>query len=748
VGGVVNFFNELKRRNVFRVGVAYLFGGWLLLQLTDVLSQLLELPAVVGRVVVLAVTIGLPIVLFIAWAFELTPEGVKREKNIDRSESITHKTGKRLNHVILTLMAITITYLLLDKFSETAEFGQGQSPGQTTSDGTESVPGTEPAMADSKAAISLQSIAVLPFDNRSNLEEDEFFVEGVHDDLLTNLAKISSLKVISRTSVARYKNTEVPIPEIARELGVATIMEGAVQRAGDTVRINVQLIDAQTDEHLWAEIFDRELTTENLFAIQTEISREIALALKTTLSPEEQQRVNDLPTENLAAYSAYLRGRQLIARNTAEAVDQALVEFQRAVDLDPQFALAWVGIAEAARLALRVSDMNLPESIQLTQEAVEKALAINDQLGEVHLARASLIQLKRGDDVDREAALKLAIELSPGNAQAWQEYSAFASRFPSRLEEALDLAEKAANLDPLSPAIQNQMIRTLRSLGDHEAARQRLSRLIEQHPGYAAAYEQMSNLYSEAGQFHEAIHWIHQAQSLDPGNIGFVMREMWPQMDIGNTDGFDHLLGRMEVMDPNSSTLSFMEMWISIFRKDFDAAIEAARLFDQKTGYRPGGKFPQAIVHIQRNDPAAFRAIAEEVLPAFYDSDTFAQGLDDRPYMGCRVAWSLAQTGDETLGWDLARLTIEYFRNNISMFDEDFALGLCHMVLNQPDQALQLIENTVRSGKIGNWWLDLSYPAYDLLRHDPRFVAAETEIQSIIARQRETLKQMESEGEP
>jgi TolB-like protein/Tfp pilus assembly protein PilF len=751
----LSFIEELKRRNVFRVGIAYVIGSWLLLQLTDVLSQLLELPGVVGRVVVLLVAIGLPVTLLFAWAFEMTPEGVKREKDVDRSQSITPQTGKKLNNTIIVMLFMAVAYLLYDKFSAPAQPGSDHFSqpvaGQPKDSGEKSaltpVDAIAQANAEAEPVITKQSIAVLPFDNRSNRDEDEFFVEGMHDDLLTNLAKIGSLKVISRTSVIRYRNTEIPIPEIARELGVATIMEGAVQRAGDTVRINVQLIDAQTDEHLWAEIFDRELTTENLFAIQTEISKEIAQALKAEFSAEEQQRVNERPTDNLAAYSAYLRGRQLIARRTADTVDRALIEFQRAVQLDPQFALAWAGIAQSAQLALWVSDMDRPESIQLSQEAVEKALAINDQLGEVQLARATLILLKRGDQEEAEAALKLAIELSPGYAQAWLSYSEFTSDIPNRLNEALELAEKAAELDPLSPAIQNQVIDVLRRLGNYEEAQQRLSRLIEQDPDFAASYELMSDIKSQTGRFDEAIWWLHKAQSLDPGNIGLVLGELWPQLNIGNSEELGPLLARMEVMDPDSSTLSFMELWINFYNGDIEAALEAARLFDQRTGYRPGGKFPQAMVYMLQNNQTAFREITEEIIPAFYNRETFQAALDQRPNSGCLVAWSLVHTGDEEMGLELARQTIEYFRNHIPGSDEDFTTAICHMVLGQPEQELLVIENAVKSGIVKGWWQILKHPAYQLLQFEPRFVAAAAEIQSMLAIQRENLQRLNLEAQ-
>ena len=295
----MSFFAELKRRNVVRVGIAYVIGGWLLLQLTDVLSQLLALPEVVGRIIVLLVAIGLPVALFFAWAFEMTPEGVKREKDVDRSQSITNVTGQKLNNVIIGVLVVALTYFAIDKFLLAPDRAQPESDhlsqqtaGQSTTAEEKKALTPIEAAAEAEAIISRQSIAVLPFDNRSNREEDQFFTDGIHDDLLTTIARIGSMKVISRTSVMEYKGTTKKIPEIAAELGVANILEGGIQRSGDQVRINVQLIDANTDEHLWAEIFDRELTAENLFAIQSEISQAIASALQATLSPEEAERIN------------------------------------------------------------------------------------------------------------------------------------------------------------------------------------------------------------------------------------------------------------------------------------------------------------------------------------------------------------------------------------------------------------------------------------------------------------------------
>jgi len=249
------------------------------------------------------------------------------------------------------------------------------------------------------------------------------------------------------------------------------------------------------------------------------------------------------------------------------------------------------------------------------------------------------------------------------------------------------------------------------------------------------------------GQYDEAILWSHKAQALDPGNIGYVMREMWPQMDIGNTEALDPLIARMAVMDPDSSTLSFMEFWINLYKRDLEAAMEAATLFYQKTGYRPPAKFAQALVNMLRSDQTAFRAIAEEVFSAFYDRKTFQEGFKERPSIGCGVAWSLIRTGDEEMGLDLARQTIEYISSYLPGGEEGFSIALCYMVLDQPEQALTVLESAVSNGKVSGWWLDFQHPAYQLLQYEPRFIAVQAEIQTILAGQRENLQQMNLEAE-
>lgn len=255
----MSFFSELKRRNVIRVGAAYIVVAWLVIQVAETLFPLFGSGDAPARIVVIVLAIGLAPVLIISWAFEITPEGLKRDSDVDPEFSIAPHTGKKLDRTIMIVLVLALAYFGFDKFV--------LDP-QRDVDITESATraGAEQAREEARLGMfSDKSVAVLPFANRSEQKEDEYFTDGMHDELLTRLSRIAALRVISRTSVMHYRDTEKTIPEIARELSVATILEGGVQRSGKQVRINVQLIDARTDQHLWAEIYDRELTAENLF---------------------------------------------------------------------------------------------------------------------------------------------------------------------------------------------------------------------------------------------------------------------------------------------------------------------------------------------------------------------------------------------------------------------------------------------------------------------------------------------------
>jgi len=345
------------------------------------------------------------------------------------------------------------------------------------------------------------SIAVLPFDNRSSREEDQFFTDGMHDELLATIAKIGSMKVISRTSVMEYRGTIKKIPQIAQELGVANILEGGIQRSGNQVRINMQLIDAATDEHLWAEIYDRELTAENLFAVQSEITKMIADALQAELSTDEQHRIDARPTDNLQAYEAYMRGRQLMATRNSVKLKLASEEFSKATEIDPMFALAWVGVADSNLHLLDWSEARAEDLHPIIEDAVNNALAIDSGLGEAYASLALIHWRYRLHD-EAETAFQKAIELSPNYASAYQWYSQLIRiDDPLRIQESTDLMQKAAILDPRSAIIGIKLGEVYHYRGLYKLAESQYRKGIELHPDFAAGYNYLSALYRYEKRF-------------------------------------------------------------------------------------------------------------------------------------------------------------------------------------------------------------------------------------------------------
>lgn len=364
--------SELKRRNVLRMAALYVVAAWLIMQVAEVVISLANLPDWSGPVVLVALAIGFPIALVFSWIYELTPEGLALEKEVEPGESITHVTGRRIDFLVISILAAAVIMFAIDKWW------------QPSSD---------------------QSIAVLPFENLSADPDHEYFTNGFHDELLTRLSQVGALKVISRTSVMPYRNSAMSLPAIASELSVGNIVEGSVQRIEDRVRINVQLIDASTDEHLWADVFDRELSARNMFEVQSSTARSIASTLHATLSSSDDRALTTIHTENMAAYDAYLAGLNFLDRASNLDTQQAAENFVHAVELDPEFALAWASLCEA-QLSLYTIDSNI-EQFELAEAACSRALELDDSQPEVHIASA-LLYSYRGQYAHAEVSLRQA----------------------------------------------------------------------------------------------------------------------------------------------------------------------------------------------------------------------------------------------------------------------------------------------------------------------------------------------------
>ena len=459
-----NFFAELKRRNVYKVAVAYAVITWLLIQAASILFPTFEAPAWVMKVFVSAIILGFPIVLIFAWAFEITPEGIKRADDVDLSQSITAHTGKKLLG-ITTVLAILAAVLLAYQFL-----------GPRTSTPAVS------AVAAQTSQVPEKSIAVLPFGNLSSDKENAYFADGVQDEILTRLSKIADLKVISRTSTQHYKSAPENLPEIAKQLGVAHILEGTVQKSGDAVRVNVQLIKAATDSHLWADTFDRKLT--DIFAVESDVAKAIAEQLRAHLSGQEEQVITAKPTDNVEAYDAYLRGLAYTLRSAITPANSVGAQkyLREAVRLDPKFALSWALLSNLESRGYITA--TLQPTLALREEArqaAETALRLQPNLPEALVAKGYYHYACLKDYDTAVRYFEQARQFLPNSSQIPVSL-AYVERRRGHWERCLSYFGEAERLDPRNVNSLGQFTQTYTSLRRFPEALRKLDQVLDITP--------------------------------------------------------------------------------------------------------------------------------------------------------------------------------------------------------------------------------------------------------------------------
>jgi TolB-like protein/Tfp pilus assembly protein PilF len=418
-----NFFAELRRRNVYKVAVAYAVIAWLLIQAASILFPTFDAPGWVMKVFVAIIAAGFPIALVLAWAFELTPEGIKRTEEVTPNESITRRTGRKIDFVIIGVFALVIALLLYDRY--------------------------RPTTISPAAAVPQKSIAILPFENLSEEKANAYFAEGVQDEILTKLATVRDLKVISRTSTAKYQSKPDNLKTVANELGVATVLEGAVQKSGDKVRVNVQLIDARTDSHLWAKTYDRDF--KDVFAVESEVAQEIADTLQAKLSPSESHALASVPTQDPQAYDLFLQGEyQLRAAESvplAETYARAEGFYRQAIARDPKFAQAYAALAYCSLSSHWFLSRRTPPQLTEVKSLVDRALELAPDSPEAHLSLAIFHYWGHRQYEPALAELDRTLNLQPNNAKARQ-YRAWILRRQGKWKQFLSEAKLAQELDP------------------------------------------------------------------------------------------------------------------------------------------------------------------------------------------------------------------------------------------------------------------------------------------------------------
>jgi TolB-like protein/Tfp pilus assembly protein PilF len=497
----IGFFGELKRRNVFRVAVAYLVAAWLLLQVADIVLENINAPDWIIQVFMLALLIGLPIALIFAWAFEMTPEGLKREKDVDRSRSITHQTGRKLDRVIIGVLAVAVIVLAIDRFR-----GSGGAPPAEA----------ETAVAAEEPVDVTPSIAVLPFVNMSSDTEQEYFSDGISEEILNSLAQVKELKVAGRTSSFAFKGQNQDLRQIGDTLGVDHILEGSVRKSGAKVRITAQLVQVDDGFHLWSDTYDRELT--DVFEIQDEIANAILTQLRAHLVGV--QEVPAAPAaERTAAevYDMYLLARQRIYERKGPSIEAAAGLLDRAIARDPEYAPAYAQRGIAALLLSEVNYGELPVTEAWSQGKlyIDKALALDPRLAEAWAGLGLYHNNRPGEYPEGIEALNKALAINPNliDASNWLQISYGEI---GDLRRSMEILDSMVGRDPLYPPGFSNAINAYNQFGMQEKSWALLERMRPFIPGDPQLLQAEASIWLSLGRPSRALPLVEQAHDAQP----------------------------------------------------------------------------------------------------------------------------------------------------------------------------------------------------------------------------------------
>lgn len=710
----MGLISELKRRNVFRMAGLYLVACWLIIQVANNILPVFEVPTWVLKTLIIVLTIGLLPVIALSWAFEFTPEGLKRDAEVDAGSPEARNTARRLNHLLIGVLVLAVTYFAVDKFI------LGRAP-------------ESPVVAAVQKAAAQQerpSIAVLPFDNRSAVAEDAFFVDGMHDDILTQLSKISGLKVISRTSVEAFRDSKLPLREIARKLGVKTILEGGVQRGGNRVRINMQLIDAETDNHLWAETYDRELTAENIFAIQSEVTAAITTSLKTRLTAGEASGLQERPTQILAAWEAFQLGNQRRAKRNSASLEEAETYFKKAMALDPQFYLAQVLLADTYISQAWYSGKNLTVQLDKASAIIEVVRKSRPQMPEA-LSSAGTIAIYRGQGAMGERQLREVLAQRPNYVPALH---VLADYLPGtgRSAEALQMIDRAISVDPLSAVLYGKRAAIREDQGLYEAAKDDYLKALEIDPGFASAKAGIGTMNAYIfNRLDQSVQDIQDVIAWDPGNPMYQNMLTVMYEDIGMSEDSRNSARQLiaKYGDNYSCTLSYAEL--------FSGNAEASRRLAEKVPQDSCGRY-----WLQRQGQHQ-RVIDDAVreLPDLLDTKSKPTAYQSLLYYP--VIYSLNAMNRQAEAKALASRMREGLKSMPLM--GLYGYGLTDVVLlvqsGQHQEALTALEGAIDRGWQGPYWRFMRdfEPGLEPIRNEPRFRAAFSRVEVSVAAQRARL---------
>ena len=729
-----SFLSELRRRSVLRVAAAYALAAWIFIEAGSVLLPTFGADESTFQVYVIIVLAGFMVALVSAWVFEITPDGVKLDKDVDRSVADT-RPAQTFNYMIIGLLIIALAVSIT--FNVTGIRG-----------GLES--------SQEEPAAMRRSIAVLPFVSLSNEPDNELFVDGMHDDLLTKLANIGSLKVISRTSVQEYRNTSKNLRQIGQELGVDTVLEGTVQRVGDNVRINVQLIDALTDEHLWAKTYDRQLTMQNIFSIQSEISEAISGALQATLMPRAQDRIESIPTEDIRAYSLYVSGRDALYLRQLETLQEARRKFEQAIELDPDYAEAYAALAEC-ELLLYVNHRAITrdEAYELAQANLDEAFRLNPNLADAYATEGLLktnqwSQTRIGtENVEAEAAFEYAISLNPNHARAYMWFASLREA-EQRSEDSIALYHRAMQLDPLARIPYSNLPALYAQQGQNDVALKLWLDAIEIHPEWPIAYQYIAMHLLGMGRLDESYAWYLAARDLstDPAQGGNLGVEIFLQ--FGDIDKARELFVDFPDDHPLAALIGGIRLLLD---EDYDGALEFFSRIIEEGEAAPSFLLDLASdIALQAGDLETARDYILRRTPIL-ESDSKLQ--IDRFTVGqiVKLAFVYQRTGNVIRANEMLNATLPVVQAlpRLGMYGQGIRDVQILALLGRKEDALNTLRAAVtagyRSSFSSNNWLLEDDPFLDSIRDDGRYGDIVSELESLNGVMRTRVMEAEESGD-
>jgi TolB-like protein/Tfp pilus assembly protein PilF len=581
-----NFFAELKRRNVYKVAVAYAIVGWVIAQIATQIFPFLEIPNWIVRLVIVLIAIGFPIALVIAWAFEATPEGIKRTELADAIPTTTSHKKHAWIFVVIVGAALSVGLFFIGRYT-----------GRNTAATSE---------------LPAKSIAVLPFDNLSRDPDNAYFAEGVQDEILTRLAKVADLKVISRTSTQRFKSNPGNLPDIAKQLGVAHILEGSVQKSADQVRVSVQLINALTDAHLWAEIYDRKLI--DIFAVESEIAKTIADTLQAKLTGSEKQMIAAQPTSNTEAYELYHKGRSFWEKRSGDNIPKAIAFYEQAIARDPNYALAYAGLGQAYILLPFYTGADRRAVIPKAKEAALTALRLDPNVAEAHLALGKILFFGEMDLAGGVREYKRAVELKPNDAGAHHWYGNDSLAALGQFEAAIAEGKRAVELDPLSPVINVDLGSTLYYASRFDESVAQIRKALTIDPTFFYAHFNLGIALQAKGDLSGAISEYEKAKQLSSDNLLVSTLCAQAKTYAGDKDAARRMLSDLDKISQQREVVGYLRalLYLSLNNKD-EALRWIEQGFEERDGSNIGWIMVDPLLNSLHSEPR-FEALVQRVL--------------------------------------------------------------------------------------------------------------------------------------